>query len=45
MIKTVDDLINVLTDCKNRYPEFGGGPLERTFSDEDIENFIKAMEG
>ena len=23
MIKTVDDLINVLTDCKNRYPEFG----------------------
>ena len=23
MIQTVDDLINVLTDCKNRYPEFG----------------------
>ena len=23
MIHTVNDLINVLTDCKNRYPEFG----------------------
>jgi hypothetical protein len=23
MIHTVDDLINVLTDCKNYYPEFG----------------------
>ena len=22
MIQTVDDLINILTDCKNRYPEF-----------------------
>lgn len=27
------------------YQEFGGGPLERTFSDEDIEDFRKAMEG
>lgn len=26
------------------YQEFGGGPLERTFSDEDIEEFRKAME-
>lgn len=26
------------------YQEFGGGPLERTFSDEDIEDFRKAME-
>ena len=26
------------------YQEFGGGPLERTFSDEDIEEFKKAME-
>lgn len=23
MIHTVDDLINILTDCKNQYPEFG----------------------
>lgn len=23
MIKTVDDLIKTLEDCKNRYPEFG----------------------
>lgn len=27
------------------YQEFGGGPIERTFSDEDIEDFRKAMEG
>lgn len=27
------------------YQEFGGGPIERTFSDEDIEIFRKAMEG
>ena len=27
------------------YQEFGGGPLERTFSDEDIEDFRKVMEG
>ena len=26
------------------YQEFGGGPIERTFSDEDIEEFKKAME-
>lgn len=26
------------------YQEFGGGPLERTFSDEDIEEFKKAIE-
>lgn len=26
------------------YQEFGGGPLERIFSDEDIEEFKKAME-
>ena len=26
------------------YQEFGGGPIERTFSDEDIEDFRKAME-
>ena len=26
------------------YQEFGGGPLERTFSDEDIEEFKKVME-
>ena len=26
------------------YQEYGGGPLERTFSDEDIEEFKKAME-
>lgn len=26
------------------FQEFASGPLERTFSDEDIENFIKAME-
>lgn len=26
------------------YQEFAGGPLERTFSDEDIEDFRKAME-
>lgn len=25
------------------YQEFAGGPLERTFSDEDIEEFKKAM--
>ena len=23
MIHTADDLINILTDCKNQYPEFG----------------------
>ena len=27
------------------YQEFGGGPIERTFSDEEIEDFCKAMEG
>lgn len=27
------------------YQEFRGGPIERTFSDEDIEEFKKAMEG
>lgn len=26
------------------YQEFAGGPLEQTFSDEDIEDFRKAME-
>lgn len=26
------------------YQEFAGGPIERTFSDEDIEGFCKAME-
>ena len=26
------------------YQDFAGGPLERTFSDEDIEEFKKAME-
>ena len=26
------------------YQEFGGGPIERAFSDEDIEYFRKAME-
>lgn len=26
------------------YQEFGGGPIERTFSDEDIEEFKKEME-
>lgn len=26
------------------YQEFAGGPLERTFSDEDIEDFRKAIE-
>ena len=26
------------------YQEFGGGPIERTFSDEDIDDFRKAME-
>ena len=44
-----EGLVNIDKVCKYLeslvYQEFGGGPLERTFSDEDIEDFRKAMKG
>lgn len=39
MLEKVCEYLKSLT-----YQEFAGGPLERTFSDEDIEDFRKAME-